>query len=110
MELGIAISAISVVGVVVAKVGEILSTVISALSLETAEVFPKLSWAVPAFTCTVRVPLPLQLLKVMVAPLALIELTATLQDPDPLTVVTLTPSPPPVKVPVKVVPPAWEGV
>ena len=99
-----------VAGIKVDSVGGVLSILIAELSDDGLDRFPKASFAVPAFTWTVRLPFPVQLLSVIVAPDADIELTVTVHDGFPLTVVSVTPPPPAVSVPVSAVPPDAEAV
>lgn len=105
-----ALPRVDVAGVKLTKVGAVLSTVMVALCADAAEALLALSCAMPPAACTVRVPLPLQLLSVMVAPDVVILLTDTLHDTLPETVVTFTPPPLAVRLPVSEVGPAAEGV
>lgn len=77
----------------VSSVGAVLSMVITALSEETVEGFPRGSTTVAAFTCAVSVPLPLQLLKAIVAPVVVMLLTVTVQEGAPVIGVSVTPPP-----------------
>lgn len=66
-------------GVRLARVGAVLSIVIAVLAAEAVDGLPSEFVAVPAFTVTVIVPPPLQLLTVNVAPAALTPVTFTVQ-------------------------------
>jgi hypothetical protein len=105
IDVGTEPNVVPLLGLLLESVGPVLSTVIVELSAETVELLPTLSCSVPAFTCTVNVPLPEQLLSVIVAPEVAIELTATVHEGLPDTVVTVTPPPMEVSVPESTDPP-----
>ena len=96
-------------GNIVESVGAVLSTVIVALSDEAVERLVSASLAIPALARMVTVPLPLQALRVIVAPAVVILPTATEHDAVP-PCVSVMPSPPAVSELVSVVPPLDEAV
>jgi hypothetical protein len=96
-------------GLALLREGAVVSMVMVELSLEAALASLWASTIMPALAFIRRVPVPVQLLSVTVAPEVLMALTATVHEGEPVRVRTVIPPPPAVRVPLRAVPPYTES-